>query len=142
MADRIDGAVLDRHPGLKVISNFAVGYDNIDVPAASERGVLVCNTPDVLTNATADHTWALLLAAARRIPLDLARTDNTGGAMLSLDAVTLAHSIHIGDALARMRRIDEGQERWPMARVLIEALAASMLILFLLDAWATVIGPL
>ena len=54
------------------ISNFAVGYDNIDVPAASERGVLVCNTPDVLTNATADHTWALLLAAARRIPESMA----------------------------------------------------------------------
>src|SRR5215208_646179 len=68
LTDRIDGAVLDRHPSLRVVSNFAVGYDNIDVPAASERGVLVCNTPDVLTNATADHTWALLLAAARRIP--------------------------------------------------------------------------
>jgi glyoxylate reductase len=68
LTDRIDGSVLARHPGLRVISNFAVGYDNIDVPAASERGVLVCNTPDVLTNATADHTWALLLAAARRIP--------------------------------------------------------------------------
>jgi glyoxylate reductase len=68
LTDRIDGAVLDRHPSLRVVSNFAVGYDNIDVPAASERGVLVCNTPEVLTNATADHTWALLLAAARRIP--------------------------------------------------------------------------
>ena len=68
LTDRIDGAVLDRHPSLRVVSNFAVGYDNIDVPAASERGVFVCNTPEVLTNATADHTWALLLAAARRIP--------------------------------------------------------------------------
>jgi glyoxylate reductase len=72
LTDRIDGSVLDRHPQLRVISNFAVGYDNIDVPAASERGVLVCNTPDVLTNATADHTWALLLAAARRIPESIA----------------------------------------------------------------------
>ena len=72
LTDRIDGPLLDRHPGLKVISNFAVGYDNIDVPAATERGVLVCNTPDVLTNATADHTWALLLAAARRIPESIA----------------------------------------------------------------------
>ena len=68
LTDRIDGAVLDRHPSLRVVSNFAVGYDNIDVPAATERRVLVCNTPEVLTNATADHTWALLLAAARRIP--------------------------------------------------------------------------
>jgi glyoxylate reductase len=72
LTDRIDGPVLDRHPGLRVISNFAVGYDNIDVPAASERGVLVCNTPEVLTSATADHTWALLLAAARRIPESIA----------------------------------------------------------------------
>ena len=72
LTDRIDGSVLDRHPQLRVVSNFAVGYDNIDVPAARERGVLVCNTPDVLTNATADHTWALLLAAARRIPESMA----------------------------------------------------------------------
>lgn len=68
LTDRIDGAVLDRHPNLKVVSNFAVGYDNIDPNAATERGVIVCNTPDVLTAATADHTWALLMAAARRIP--------------------------------------------------------------------------
>ena len=68
LTDHIDGSVLDRHPSLRVVSNFAVGYDNIDVPAATERRVLVCNTPEVLTNATADHTWALLLAAARRIP--------------------------------------------------------------------------
>src|SRR5215207_8933668 len=72
LTDHIDGPVLDHHPQLRVVSNFAVGYDNIDVPAASERGVLVCNTPDVLTNATADHTWALLLAAARRIPESIA----------------------------------------------------------------------
>jgi glyoxylate reductase len=68
LTDRIDGAVLDRHPNLKVVSNFAVGYDNIDAGAATERGVLVCNTPDVLTAATADHTWTLLMSAARRIP--------------------------------------------------------------------------
>jgi glyoxylate reductase len=72
LTDHIDGSVLDRHLSLRVISNFAVGYDNIDVPAATERGVLVCNTPEVLTNATADHTWALLLAAARRIPESIA----------------------------------------------------------------------
>jgi glyoxylate reductase len=72
LTDRIDGSVLDRHPSLRVISNFAVGYDNIDVPAATEHSVLVCNTPEVLTNATADHTWALLLAAARRIPESMA----------------------------------------------------------------------
>jgi glyoxylate reductase len=68
LTDRIDGALLDRHPSLRVVSNLAVGFDNIDVPAATERGVVVCNTPGVLTDATADHTWALLLSAARRIP--------------------------------------------------------------------------
>ncbi len=88
LTDRIDGTLLDRHPSLKVISNFAVGYDNIDVPAATARGVLVCNTPDVLTNATADHTWALLMAAARRIPesIDYVREGKwkTWGPMLLL----------------------------------------------------------
>jgi glyoxylate reductase len=72
LTDRIDGGVLDRLPDLRVVSNFAVGYDNIDIPAATARGVLVCNTPGVLTDATADHTWALLLAAARRIPESMA----------------------------------------------------------------------
>jgi glyoxylate reductase len=72
LTDEIDGPLLDQNPALKVVSNLAVGYDNIDVPAATERGVLVCNTPDVLTNATADHTWALLMAAARRIPESIA----------------------------------------------------------------------
>lgn len=67
-SNKIDGAVLDRHPGLKVVSNYAVGYDNIDVPAATERGVAVCNTPDVLTQATAELAFALMLATARRIP--------------------------------------------------------------------------
>ncbi len=68
LTDSIGGPLLDRLPKLRVVSNFAVGFDNIDVPAATERGVLVCNTPDVLTAATADATWSLLLAAARRIP--------------------------------------------------------------------------
>jgi glyoxylate reductase len=67
LTDRIDGAVLDLEPQLKVISNFAVGYDNVDVPAATSRGVAVCNTPGVLTDATADAAWSLLMAAARRV---------------------------------------------------------------------------
>ncbi|HEX5497977.1 MAG TPA: D-glycerate dehydrogenase, partial [Thermomicrobiales bacterium] len=67
LTDRIDGAVLDREPQLRIVSNFAVGYDNIDVPAATERGVAVSNTPGVLTDATADAAWALLMAAGRRI---------------------------------------------------------------------------
>lgn len=53
--------------GLVIVANFGVGYDHIDVPACTRRGVMVSNTPDVLTEATADLTWALLLAAARRV---------------------------------------------------------------------------
>lgn len=68
LTDRVDTAVLDAGPNLKMIANVAVGYDNIDVPAATERGILVSNTPDVLTETTADHAFALLLAIARRIP--------------------------------------------------------------------------
>ncbi|HEY3411471.1 MAG TPA: D-glycerate dehydrogenase [Armatimonadota bacterium] len=67
LADCIDAEVMDAAPRLKVISNYAVGTDNIDVEAASERGICVCNTPGVLTDATADLTWALLMAAARRV---------------------------------------------------------------------------
>ena len=68
LTDQITPELLDREPQLKVVSNFAVGYDNVDVPAATERGVAVCNTPGVLTETTADFTFALLMAAARRIP--------------------------------------------------------------------------
>ncbi len=68
LTERIDGALLDAAPRVRVVANMAVGYDNIDVPACTARGVLVTNTPGVLTEATADMTWALLLAAARRLP--------------------------------------------------------------------------
>ena len=67
LTDRVDGALLDACPRLRVVSNFAVGYDNIDVAAATERGVLVGNTPGVLTETTADLAFALLLATARRL---------------------------------------------------------------------------
>jgi glyoxylate reductase len=67
VTDKIDGPVLDAVPTLKVVSNFAVGYDNIDVEAATKRGVAVCNTPGVLTETTADFAFALLMAAARRV---------------------------------------------------------------------------
>lgn len=67
LTDTIDGAVLDREPQLKIVSNFAVGYDNIDVEAATARGVAVGNTPDTLTETTADFAFALLMAAARRV---------------------------------------------------------------------------
>jgi glyoxylate reductase len=67
LTDRIDGSVVDAAPQLKVVSNVAVGYDNIDVPAVKSHGVIVTNTPDVLTEATAELTWALLLTLARRV---------------------------------------------------------------------------
>lgn len=67
LTDRVDGAVIDAAPGLEIVANIAVGCDNIDVPAVKARGVIVTNTPDVLTEATAELTWGLILAAARRI---------------------------------------------------------------------------
>ncbi len=69
LTDKIDGEVMDEAgPQLKVISNHAVGFDNIDVPAATARKIPVGNTPDVLTDATADFAFALMMAVARRIP--------------------------------------------------------------------------
>lgn len=68
LTDKIDGALMDAAgPNLKVISQMAVGYDNIDVAAARERGIKIGNTPGVLTETTADLAFALLLAAARRL---------------------------------------------------------------------------
>jgi lactate dehydrogenase-like 2-hydroxyacid dehydrogenase len=65
--DRIDAGLLRACPRLKVVSNIAVGFNNIDVAACTAAGVAATNTPDVLNEATADHAWALLLAAARRV---------------------------------------------------------------------------
>src|SRR5262245_34043188 len=67
LTDKIDGPILDLAPRFKVISNFAVGFNNIDIPAATERGIAVGNTPGVLTDATADMAFCLLIAAARRV---------------------------------------------------------------------------
>ncbi len=68
LTERIDAEVMDAAEGLRVISNYAVGYNNIDVAAATERGIYVTNTPGILTDTTADAAFALLMAAARRIP--------------------------------------------------------------------------
>ena len=68
LTDRVDGELLDRAgPRLRVVANFAVGHDNLDLEACTARGVLATNTPDVVTEATADLAWALLLASARRV---------------------------------------------------------------------------
>jgi len=67
LTDRIDQQLIEAGASLKVISQMAVGYDNIDIPLATARGIPVGNTPDVLTDATADFAWSLLMAAARRV---------------------------------------------------------------------------
>ena len=68
LTDKVDSELMDTAgPQLKVVSQIAVGFDNIDIPEATRRGIPVGNTPDVLTQTTADAAWALLLAAARRI---------------------------------------------------------------------------
>lgn len=67
LSDRFDKEVLDRATNLKVISNYAVGYDNIDIKEANKRGIVVTNTPDVLTNATAELTIALIFNLIRRV---------------------------------------------------------------------------
>ena len=77
LSDRIDAGLIEQAPQLCAIANYAVGYDNIDLAAAARAGVQVGNTPDVLTDATADLAWALLMAAARKLPqaIGSARSD-------------------------------------------------------------------
>jgi len=68
LTDKVDGKVMDAAGAqLKVISNYAVGFDNIDIPAATARGIPIGNTPDVLTNATADFSFALMMSTGRRV---------------------------------------------------------------------------
>ena len=78
LTDRVDAGLLQAAPELRAVANYAVGYDNIDLAATAERGIAVGNTPDVLTDATADLTFALLLGAARRLPqaIEQARTED------------------------------------------------------------------
>jgi len=67
LTDPVDSSVIEAGEDLKIIANYAVGYDNIDVAAATERGIIVTNTPGVLTDTTADMAWTLLMATARRV---------------------------------------------------------------------------
>ncbi len=67
LTDKVDASLMDAAPRLRVATNMAVGYENIDVPAATSRGIVVTNTPGVLTDTTADFSFALILAAARRV---------------------------------------------------------------------------
>jgi glyoxylate reductase len=68
LTERVDAEFLDAGPDLRIVSNYAVGFDNIDVAECTRRGVAATNTPEVLTETTADLAWSLLMAAARRIP--------------------------------------------------------------------------
>ena len=111
LTDRVDAALLEACPDLRVISNYAVGSDNVDLEAAAARGIPVGITPDVLTEATADLAFAGLLAAARRLPEALAAVRS--GAWLTWEPDwLLGHDVHgatlgivgygrIGQAVAR-----------------------------------------
>jgi glyoxylate reductase len=93
LSDRIDAELLSQAPRLKAISNYAVGYDNIDLKAAAARGIPVGHTPDVLTDATADLTFALLLAAARRLPEGIEEV-RAGGSVTWEPAHNLGTDVH------------------------------------------------
>ena len=80
LSDTIDGRLIEAAPRLRVIANYAVGYNNIDLAAAGRRRIVVTNTPGVLTETTADLAWTLMLAVARRLP--------EGEAMIRLDRWT------------------------------------------------------
>jgi glyoxylate reductase len=112
LTDTIDGPLLDRHPGLRFVSNLAVGYDNIDVAACTARGVAVTNTPGVLTKATAEFAFALMMTTARRIPeaVDYVRDGKwvTWGPKLLLGQQILGATLgivgfgRIGQSMAKM----------------------------------------
>jgi len=114
LTERIDQGLLDAAPRLRVVSNMAVGYDNINVAACTARGIPVGNTPGVLTETTADLTFALLMAAARRIVEGMdyvrARRWKTWGPMLLMGQDVYAATLgiiglgRIGQAVARRAR--------------------------------------
>lgn len=93
LTDSITRPLMAGAPRLRVVGNCAVGVDNVDVRAATELGVQVCNTPNVLTEATADLAWALLLAAARRIP-EADRLVRSGGFRRWQIGMLLGTSLH------------------------------------------------
>lgn len=93
LTDAIDARLIAGAPHLRAISNYAVGTDNIDLAAAAERGIPVGNTPDVLTDATADLAFALLLAAARKLP-EASAAIRHGDWLTWEPARHLGHSVH------------------------------------------------
>jgi len=135
LTDRVDRALLDAAPRLRAVATFAVGVDNIDLTATAARGIPVGNTPDVLTDATADLTFALLLAAARRVvPAAGAAVDGswrtwdpTGFLGADVHGATLGLIGHgrIGQAVARRARGFDMTVLHTRATPLDELLAAS-----------------
>ncbi len=111
LTDRVDVALLAAAPGLKAVANIAVGYNNIDVPACTARGVMATNTPGVLDDSTADLAWTLMLGAARRITEVERRVRNgewTGWQLKQWLGVDVHHATlgivgmgRIGQAIAR-----------------------------------------
>jgi glyoxylate reductase len=93
LSDKIDGELLEHAPRLRAISNYAVGYDNIDLRATTARRIAVGHTPNVLTDATADLTFALLLAAARRLPAGIEEV-RSGQAVTWEPAHNLGADVH------------------------------------------------
>jgi glyoxylate reductase len=146
LTDRIDKQLIDAAPSLKIIANCAVGYNNIDIDYARKKGILVTNTPGVLTEATADLTWALILAVARRIPpadvftrakkfsgweLDLFLGQDLCGKRLGIigmgrigKAVSLrAQAFQMEVVYSDPHRLDSGEEtRYRAKKVTLEAL--------------------
>ena len=114
LTDQIDGELMDACPRLRVVSNYAVGFDNLDIPAGTSRGILMGNTPGVLTETTADFAFALLMAAARRIVegADYVRAGRwkTWGPLL-----LLGHDVH--HATLGLIGLDASVSRWPNAPV-------------------------
>jgi glyoxylate reductase len=136
LTDTIDEAVLDAARGCHVFANMAVGYNNIDVDAATARGILVTNTPGVLTEVTADLTWALILAVARRVvegdhamrsgrfpgwgPLYMLGGDVTGATLGLIGPGRIAAAVAERAAGFRMRLLYHGRRPSPA----LEALGA------------------
>ena len=135
LTEQVDKTLIDAGTSLKVVSNVAVGYNNIDVPYARSRGIIVTNTPDVLTNAVADFTWAMILAITRRLS-EGDRLLNTSD-VISLHVPLLPEPRHLIDqrAFTRMKRsaylvntargpvVDEAALAWALQQRLIAGAA-------------------
>ena len=93
LTDKVDAELMDAAPKLKVVSNMAVGYDNIDIAEATKRGIFIGNTPEVLTETTADFTFAPLLAAARRL-VEADKYTKTGNWKTWSPMVLLGRDVH------------------------------------------------